>query len=183
MGPSKFLLHLLILLFLDKLAPRLPELVILASITSSSVTIQWTVMGPYNAERPEEFVVMYGLSSGALTNSTSVIPANSGRQTYSTTLTSLQPGTLYYYRIITRNEFATYYTDVMTFITSDASEYLLKLYTLLCHQPGVALIAYACMFGGHDHKLFELKKIIYNGLYTYVEYCMDSPKNLLLMHS
>ena len=81
-------------------------------------------MGPYNAERPEEFVVMYGLSSEALTNSTSVIPAYSGRQTYSTTLTSLQPGTLYYYRIMARNEFATHYTDVMVFITNDASEYL-----------------------------------------------------------
>ena len=80
-------------------------------------------MGPYNAERPEEFVVMYGLSSEALTNSTSVIPANSGIQIYSSALTSLQPATFYYYKIVTRNEFATHYTNVMVFVTSDASEY------------------------------------------------------------
>ena len=81
-------------------------------------------MGPYNAERPEEFVVMYGLSSRALTNSTSTNLAVSEMQTYSTTLTSLQPATLYYYSIVTRNEFAVHYTDVMTFTTNDASEYI-----------------------------------------------------------
>ena len=96
---------------------------ILASITSSSVTIQWTVLGPYNADRPEVFGVIYGLSSGALTNSTSAIPADSGIQTYSSALTSLQPGTVYYYRILTRNEHAIRNTDVMVFITNDTSKY------------------------------------------------------------
>ena len=115
--------HILIYLFFkDKeLSPRFPELMRTAFITSSSVTIQWTVMGPYNAERPEEFVVLYGLSSGALTNSTSVIPANSGRQTYSTTLTSLQPGTLYYYRVEARNQFSIRISDVITFTTDETS--------------------------------------------------------------
>ena len=96
-----------------------------ASMTSSSVTIQWTVIGPYNAERPEEFVVMYGLSSGALTNSTSTNLAVSEMLTFSTKLTSLQPATFYYYRIVTRNEFSIHYTDVRKFTTNDASEYII----------------------------------------------------------
>ena len=108
---------------LDELALRLPELVRTTSVTPSSITVQWTVMGPFNAERPEEFVVMYGLSSEALIYSTSVILASSGRQTYSTTLPSLQPGTLYYYRVEARNQFATRRSDVMMDTTDDTSEY------------------------------------------------------------
>ena len=110
---------LLCLHCVDGLVPRLPKSVRNISITSSGVTIQWTVVGPFKADRPEEFVVMYGLSSGELSMSTSVITANSDSQIYSTQLNSLEAGTLYYYVILARNQFATRLTDVMSFTTDD----------------------------------------------------------------
>ena len=89
------------------------------AITTSSVTIQWTVTGPFNPERPEEFVVMYGLSSGDLSMSSSVITANSDSQTYSTQLNSLEVGTEYFFRVSSSNGFEAILSDVESVTTND----------------------------------------------------------------
>ena len=81
-------------------------------------------MGDFVPQHPEEFVVMYGLSSGDLSMSTSVINANSDSQTYSTSLNLLQAGTLYYYRVVAKNQFVTRSSDIMSFVTDEASELL-----------------------------------------------------------
>ena len=99
--------------------PRLPVLLMSTAITTSSVTIQWTVMGDFNPERPEEFVVMYGLSSGDLSRSSSVITANSDSQTYSTQLNSLQVGADYFYRVSSRISSETRLSDMDSFTTND----------------------------------------------------------------
>ena len=102
------------------------------SITASSVTIQWTVTGTSNADK---FVVFYGTTSGKLNLNISV-DATSDRHNYSTRLDSLAGGTMYYYRVEARNEFAplssiemsfitdtTPTTEMMTLITDDASKF------------------------------------------------------------
>ena len=105
--------------FTDALAPRIPESVEISSITPTSATVQFTLTDPFNVTRPEGFVVMYGLISGQLNSNSSVITATSSSQTYSITLTSLQIGTQYFYRVIATNQFATRMTDEMTFFTND----------------------------------------------------------------
>jgi hypothetical protein len=80
---------------------------------------------PYDSSRPETFNVSYGVTSGQLSMSTRGIIANRASQTYSTQLTSLQPGTVYYYRVWSMNKFETVATDEMSFTTKDESEPLL----------------------------------------------------------
>ena len=80
-------------------------------------------MGDFIADRPEDFVVMYGRSSGELSMSTSVITANSDTQTYSTQLNSLEPGTMYDYRVSATNALpATRLSEVASFVTDDISK-------------------------------------------------------------
>ena len=109
----------IIVLDLDTLAPRIPESVQIRYITPISATVQFTLTDPFDATRPEGFVVMYGLISGQLNSNSSVITATSSSQTYSITLTSLQIGTQYFYRVVTTNQFATQITDEMSLLTND----------------------------------------------------------------
>ena len=104
-------------------APRVPEVVMVAAITSSEATIEWRfTQQPYNASRPETYVVLYGTASGQLRNSTRVIHANADTQTYFIRLLSLQPATTYYYKIQSRNVIEVLDTLEMSFGTNDSSE-------------------------------------------------------------
>ena len=105
---------------IDALAPRIPESVEISSITPTSATIQFTLTDPFVAAHPEGFVVMYGPTSGQLNSNSSVITATSSSQTYSITLTSLQIGTQYFYRVIATNQFVSNSTREMLFLTNDA---------------------------------------------------------------
>ena len=109
-------------IFTDALAPRIPESVEISSITPTSATVQFTLTDPFDVTHPEGFVVMYGLISGQLNSNSSVITATSSSQTYSITLTSLQIGTQYFYRVIATNQFATRMTVEMMFLTEDTSK-------------------------------------------------------------
>ena len=105
--------------FTDAFAPNIPESVEISSITPTSATVQFILTDPFDVNRPEEFVVMYGLISGQLNSSSSVITATSSSQIYSITLTSLQIGTQYFYSVASTNQFATRMTEEMTFFTND----------------------------------------------------------------
>ena len=106
----------------DELAPRFPTSVLVTSITSSSATIQWTLTNFFNSSRPEKFSVFYGTSSRWHNFSTPElkITSNPTSQTYSRQLNSLQPGTVYYYRIDGSNRFASISTDEMFFSSEDS---------------------------------------------------------------
>ena len=105
--------------FTDAFAPNIPESVEISFITPTSATVQFILTDPFDVTRPEEFVVMYGLISGQLNSSSSVITATSSSQIYSITLTSLQIGTQYFYSVASTNQFATRMTEEMTFFTND----------------------------------------------------------------
>ena len=113
----------------SEVAPRFPTSVLVASITSSSATVQWMLTDPYIPSYPETFTVLYGTSSGQLNFTTPEITANPNCQTYSTQLNSLQPGTVYFYRIEARNVFMTSYTNTFSFTTVDTSTFISQLYT------------------------------------------------------
>ena len=108
--------------FAGELAPRLPTSIRNISITSSSATIQWMLTDPYIPSHPEAFTVLYGNSSGQLNFNTSEITAYPTSQTYSTQLNSLQPGTVYFYRIRSMNDIDTISTEEMVFLTNDESK-------------------------------------------------------------
>ena len=82
----------------------------------------------FNPSRPEIFTVLYGISFEDLNSNSPQMIANSMIQTYSTPLTSLQIATLYYYKIRSRNEFATHDTYVLSFTTNDESEFIVIVY-------------------------------------------------------
>ena len=103
----------------DDPAPRFPTSIRSISITSSSATIQWMLTDPYIPSLPETFTVLYGNSSGQLNFTIPEKTANPTSQTYSTQLNSLQPGTVYFYKIEARNEFTIIFTDMMSFSTVD----------------------------------------------------------------
>ena len=124
-------LHLL-LLFIDSFLPRLPTSISEISITSSSATIQWMLTDPYNPSLPETFIVSYGVTSGQLNMSTPGVAANPTSQTYSMQLNPLQPGTVYFYRIESRNVFGTVSTGLESFLTESGGLY--------CHTTNILYI-------------------------------------------
>jgi phosphodiesterase/alkaline phosphatase D-like protein len=83
---------------------------------------------PYNSSRPETFIVSYGVTSRQLNMSTPGKTAKPTSQTYSRRLSSLQPGTVYYYRVESRNRFETIITDEIFFRTLDDSNKLISLF-------------------------------------------------------
>jgi hypothetical protein len=109
--------------FTVELIPRFPSAVTEASITSSSATVQWMLSDPYNPSRPETFIMSYGVTPGQLNMSTPGVTANPTSQTYSTQLSSLQPGTVYFYKITITNRFFSRYLSA-SFTTEDESKLL-----------------------------------------------------------
>ena len=97
------------------LAARIPQVFGL-STTSSSAIIHWRV--PADPHKSENYAVLYGTvnNSSQLESKTPATSANSAQ------LYVLQPGTVYYYRIESRNEYETVFTAVMEFKTDDSSE-------------------------------------------------------------
>ena len=85
---------------------------------------------PYIPSRPETFTVLYGNSSGQLNSSTPEITANHTSQTYSTQLSSLQPGTVYFYKIRSMDDFDTILTEEMIFVTDDKSKLIFVIMPL-----------------------------------------------------
>ena len=65
----------------------------------------------------------------------SVFTATSSSQTYSITLTALQIGTQYFYRVIATNQFVSNSTREMLFLTNDARK-LPKYIILYCDEQG-----------------------------------------------
>ena len=78
---------------------------------------------PFNATRPETFVVLYGTTQNGLTRtSTSMVIATTTNQTYSIQLNLLDIGTQYYFQVQSRNRFGSVVSNVMDFTTNDTSE-------------------------------------------------------------
>ena len=78
---------------------------------------------PFNATRPETFVVLYGTTQNRLTRtSTFLVIATATRQTYSIQLNLLDIGTQYYFQVQSRNRFGSVVSNVMDFTTDDISE-------------------------------------------------------------
>ena len=78
---------------------------------------------PFNATRPETFVVLYGTRQSGLTRiSTSMVVANTTSQTYSIQLNSLDIGTQYYFQVQSTNRYGSVVSNVMDFTTNDTSE-------------------------------------------------------------
>ena len=119
-------------IIVDKGRPRHPESVIV-STTPTGATIQWMLTEPFNATRPETFVVLYGTTQNGLTRtSTSMVNATAASQTYSIQLNSLDIGTQYYFQVQSRNRFGSVVSNVMNFITNDKSELTIISMLLLC---------------------------------------------------
>ena len=55
--------------------------------------------------------------------STPGVTANPTSQTYSTQLNSLQPGTEYFYRVESNSGFESTFAEIMSFITTEISEW------------------------------------------------------------
>ena len=91
------------------------------SITTSSVTIEWTLEGAYSASRPEIFTIHYGVDRNRLSPHHTRVVASS-RQTYSIELTSLEVGREYFYQIEARNMFEVLLTDLFWVRIRDDSE-------------------------------------------------------------
>ena len=87
---------------------------------------------PFNATKPETFVVLYGRTQNGLTRtSTSMVIATATSQTYSIQLNSLDIGTQYYFQVQSRNRFGSVVSNVMDFTTDDASKLSKEFYSLV----------------------------------------------------
>ena len=102
------------LCYAGALAARIPR-VLRLSTTASSATIHWMV--PADPHKSEYYAVLYG----TVNNSSRLDSKTPATSAYSAQLTSLQLGTVYYYRIESRNEYETVFTTVMEFKTNDSS--------------------------------------------------------------
>ena len=110
---------------------RVPDMIEVVSITETTVTIQWSFSSPIGEGGPETYTVLYGTSLDQLVMSTPSISSDPDMQPFSYILGPLQPGTMHYIEIQSRNAFATRTTSDMTsFKTMDRSEFinLLALY-------------------------------------------------------
>ena len=107
------------------------------SITSSTVTIEWMLTDPYNPSRQETFRIIYGDDPNNLDMSTPVVTAIPTSQTYSTQLNSLQPATVYFYRLEAMNMFEAISTDLMFFLTSTESSKLCGNIKMILQKSGL----------------------------------------------
>ena len=106
--------------FLDEGLPQLPTTIVESSITSSSATVRWMLTDPFH--QPETFTLSYGVTSGQLDMPTPSVVTNPTSQTYTTQLDLLQPATVYFYRIESRNRFESRVTGERSFTTRDSSK-------------------------------------------------------------
>ena len=93
------------------------------SITETTVTVQWSFSSPISQERPETYTVLYRTPPNELMMSTPIF-SDPNMQQYTQMLGSLQPGTMYYIEIQSRNAFTTQTTSDMTnFKTMERREF------------------------------------------------------------
>ena len=97
-------------------SPRLPD-VISASSTERTVTITWSFTSVLET-RNETFTVLYGTSPGQLGLTSPPVSSVPNVNRYSVQLTSLQPGTTYYYQIQSANKFRTLQQNITTMDSS-----------------------------------------------------------------
>lgn len=108
------------MLYTDEFAPRLPISVRARISTASQVTIEWNFVAPYNSE--ESYEVSYGTNHEQLSSTSTRVTATPTQQMYSVGISSLEAGTVYFYRIESMNSFATVSTNIMSFTTNDSGE-------------------------------------------------------------
>ena len=97
---------------------------------------------PYIPSRPDTFIVLYGISSEVLNSSSLPIIANSS-QTYSTQLNTLQLGKVYYYKITSKNMFATREIKKMSFVTNEESKFISIVYRKYTFTHSILLVSSA----------------------------------------
>ena len=93
------------------------------SITETLATIQWSFSSLIGEGGPETYTVLYGTSPDRLVISIPSISSDPNMQQYTQMLGSLQPGTMYFIEIQSRNIFATQ-TVTNNFKTMDMSKYI-----------------------------------------------------------
>ena len=107
------------------MVPPQPPLALRADdITPSSAAIEWMVEFLPDPVILERFTVFYGRDRANLNMSTPAIPATPTSQTYSTQLTSLEPGTVYHYRIQSSNDFNKVNSSIEQLTSNDTSKLL-----------------------------------------------------------
>ena len=120
----------IVLLHLVRNVPRLPNMEE-ASSTATTVTITWSFTSVLET-RNETFTVLYGTSLGQLGLTSPPVSSVPNMNQYSIQLTSLQPGTTYYYQIQSENNFRNLTTLLNTARTMDSSKYLSWIVTSHC---------------------------------------------------
>ena len=100
--------------------PRLPNREETSS-TERTVTITWSFTSVLET-RNETFTVLYGTSPGQLGLTSPPVSSVPNVNQYSIQLTSLQPGTTYYYQIQSENNFRNLTTLLNTVRTMDSSK-------------------------------------------------------------
>ena len=102
------------------MAPVQPVDLVLTTAASDFVIVQWVV--PYIVYTPETYVVQYGTTENFLTNTSDVVSGSSDmtvtNQLYSVRLSSLEPLTDYFYRVVAMNSFSSNASEMATFTTS-----------------------------------------------------------------
>ena len=97
------------------------------SITLYTATIEWVLSDPYSPSRAETFRVLYGSNVDQLTRISPEVDATQANQYYTTQLSSLDPGTLYFYKIDSTNRYDTLFTSLFNFTTSRLHNYRLQI--------------------------------------------------------
>ena len=113
---------ILLLMHADTVPSRLPSSSLVNETTSFSAVIEWGLSDVFVPSTPEIFTVIYGRCGTDLDVRSHSMNATE-KQTYSTQLNLLDPGTTYFYRIESRNGFETVLTPMnYTFSTNDSSK-------------------------------------------------------------
>ena len=113
---------------LDQTSPHVPDRDGVSAIPmATSITVSWSFATSIKT-RTETYTVLYGTTINALSAATSPVQSVPGSQQYSTQLLSLQPGTMYYYQILSINTAAGRNASSAIFNTKtvDASKFSTK---------------------------------------------------------
>ena len=93
----------------------------MATSTQTTITISWVFTTELDS-RDETFTVRYGTTPGDLSTTSPAVLSMPSVQQYSIQLASLQPGTTYYYQILSVNMFDTRSDIQRPIRTMDASK-------------------------------------------------------------
>ena len=111
--------------------PVVPTNIIVTNITGTSAVITWTI--PYVAFTFEQYRVQYGLDFDSLLMSSEVLYSGPGfnavNETYSITLTNLNPLSQYYFKVEASNSEESSNTSIMMFTTVEDGKYNIELFS------------------------------------------------------